>query len=461
MSNANEPIRITPEELASTHVDDLLKRQMNMRGEPGVTRDRRRKWYYQNWLLFMVAGALGALTAWAILEPVYDDQLYVQGPVSAFNPSDILSERIVNNDQVLRLLDSVEGAITINGEKIHFLANVRELLPGGGTRRFDPFTLKAGETLGIYLEYYPGAHADLALSSYVVRNPPPVSAERSQMKLGQLAARSQAASLFLFPLVAGLIGLFIGATDGIVCRLPRRALLGGTVGFLVGAVGGFVGHVFANLAYAPLHDLAMVQYNKGGLLGAFGFAVQMVGRSLAWALAGLAMGLGQGVALRSPRLLLYGLIGGIVGALFGGMLFDPIDLLVLGADKPSAHWSRLIGFVVIGLSVGGFIGIVELLARDAWLRMTQGPLTGKEFLLFKDVMSIGSSPRSDIYLFNDPKVSKHHASIRAVGDECEIEAQDSASAVLLNNRAIQRARLRHGDNITIGRTSFVFQRRKG
>jgi hypothetical protein len=32
--------------------------------------------------------------------------------------------------------------------------------------------------------------------------------------------------------------------------------------------------------------------------------------------------------------------------------------------------------------------------------------------------------------------------------------------VLLNNRTVMRARLRHGDNVTIGRTSFVFQQRK-
>ena len=107
------------------------------------------------------------------------------------------------------------------------------------------------------------------------------------------------------------------------------------------------------------------------------------------------------------------------------------------------------------------IGLVELLARDAWLRMTQGPLTGKEFLIFKEVMNVGSSPRSDIYLFNDPLVAEQHAIIRAVGDECEVEARQSTSPVLLNNRSITRARLRHGDNVTIGRTSFVFQQRKG
>ena len=95
------------------------------------------------------------------------------------------------------------------------------------------------------------------------------------------------------------------------------------------------------------------------------------------------MGLGQGIALRSKRLLAYGFFGGIIGGLLGGLLFDPIDLILLGVDKPSAHWSRLIGLAVIGASVGAMIGVVELLARDAWLRMVKGPLAGKEFLLFK------------------------------------------------------------------------------
>ena len=447
-TNPTGIIRITKAEAESSHVDDLLKRQMSMRGEPGVTRDRRRKWYYQNWLVFALVGALGAFAAWAMIEPFFDDELYVQGAITHLNPDDALPERVVEGDQALVLRRGTQGSLRINGERIYLLEGLREILPGGGTAILDPAELREGRTVGLYVEFHPGVAADVALAAFVVLHPKPMSPERAQMKLGQLQARTNSAALMLFPLVAGMIGLFLGAIDGVVCRLPRRALLSGAVGLLVGLVGGFLSYIFANLAYTPLHQLAVGQMQGGGPLGAFGFAVQMVGRSLAWGVAGLAMGLGQGFALRSQRLLIYGLIGGVMGGLFGGLLFDPIDLILLGPDKPSAHLSRL-------------IGLVELLARDAWLRMTQGPLTGKEFLLFKDVMSIGASPRSDVYLFNDPQVAKLHASIRTVGDECEIEARESTAPVLLNNRAVQRARLRHGDNITIGRTSFIFQRRKG
>jgi MFS family permease len=356
----------------------------------------------------------------------------------------------------------VVGSITIKGEKLYLLHGMREILPSGARKRLDPAALHVGDTVGVYTEELTGADESLAFCYYVVRSPKPQSARGAALTLDQQHRRTQIAGMLLFPLVAGFIGLFIGAADGIVCRLPRRALLCGFVGLLVGLVGGFVCSMAANVAYGPLTHLAMKQSSDSSSgLSTFGFVIQMFGRSLAWGLAGVAMGLGQGIALRSKRLLIYGLIGGIVGGLLGGILFDPINLILLGADQPSALSSRLIGLAVIGAGVGAMIGIVELLARDAWLRMTQGPLTGKEFLLFKDIMKVGSSPRSDIYLFNDPLVTGDHAVIRAVGDECEIEARETASPVLLNSRTITRARLRHGDTVTIGRTMFVFQRRRG
>lgn len=453
-------IRISKEEALSTHVDDMLKRQMGMRGDPGVTRDRRRAWYYQNWFVFGLVGLLGAIAAWALLEPMFDDYLYIQGTVTAVNDSRDAPLRSLRNGRLNSLADDAD-TITLDGETIFLFSDTREIRGDKSVARLKPETIRVGDTLGVYVEYKENAEGDVALATFVVRSPKPQSPGRAKLTLHQLDARKTAAALLLFPLVAGLIGLFIGAADGIVCRLPRRALLCGGVGLFVGLVGGFLSNIIANLAYSPLHALALHQAGSGELLAPFGFALQIIGRSLAWCLAGCAMGLGQGIALRSKRLLIYGLLGGVVGGLLGGLLFDPIDLILLGPDKPSAAVSRLIGFGVIGLSVGGMIGIVELLARDAWLRMTQGPLTGKEFLMFKDVMNIGSSPRSDIYLFNDSLVAEHHAILRAVGDECEIESRQSTNAVLLNNRPITRARLRHGDNVTIGRTSFVFQQRKG
>jgi hypothetical protein len=457
---ADGVIRISKEEALDPHVDDMLKRQMSLRGEPGVTRDRGRKWYYQNWFIFMVVGLLGAVAAWAMLEPAFDDMLYLQGTITELDPSDNFP--VVDGQEPPKELNFVFfGSVTIKRQKVYLPRGMKEIQPDGSRQRLDFSSLKAGQNIGLYVEYEKGRDFDLAVGQFLVSDPPPQKASRAQKTLDQLSARSSAIGLVIFALVAGMIGLFLGAADGLVCRLPRRALVCGAVGLLVGLVGGLVSSIIANIAYGPLSALAMKQSgDESSALNTLGFGIQLVGRSLAWALAGLAMGLGQGIALRSTRLLLYGLIGGVVGGLLGGLFFDPIDLILLGPDKPSAHWSRLIGFAVIGASVGGMIGVVELLARDAWLRMTQGPLAGKEFLIFKDIMNIGSSPRSDIYLFNDPLVTENHAVIRATGDTCEIEARQTQQPLLINSRSVTRARLRHGDSVTIGRTVFVFQQRK-
>jgi hypothetical protein len=451
-------IRISHEEATSSHVDDLLRRQMSLRGEPGVTRDQGRRWYYQNWVVFLVVGTLAAVAAWAIIEPFFQDFIYFQGPIEK------LGTGLAPIEGVTRKGAHVEPGemnwLQIKGEQIWLHQHASYLRKDGRRSRLYAEDLEVGQTIGVYLEYISSRAEDVALAYYVVRSPAAQSAGRSSLGLHKLHARSMAAGFLLFPMVAGLVGLAIGAVDGLICRLPRRALVSGLIGFLVGFIGGFISTNLANLVYSPLNQLAMNHMGEGAM-STFGFVIQMIGRSLGWAMAGLAMGLGQGIALRSKRLLIYGLLGGVVGGLLGGLAFDPIDLLLLGAHGPSAGWSRLIGLAVIGASVGGLIGVVELLARDAWLRMTQGPLAGKEFLLFKDVMNIGASPRSDIYLFNDPLVAQQHAVIRGTGDECEIETRDRQHPLLLNSRPIQRARLRHGDQVTIGRTLFVFQKRKG
>ena len=106
--------------------------------------------------------------------------------------------------------------------------------------------------------------------------------------------------LLLFPVVAGAVGLFIGAADGLMCRLPRRVFLAGGIGLLAGLVGGFVSTFCAGIVYSPISHWALHQTSAGHLT-TLGFLVQIGGRSLGWAIAGMAMGLGQGLALRLEK----------------------------------------------------------------------------------------------------------------------------------------------------------------
>lgn len=453
-----EPIVITPDEANSRHVDDLLKRQMSLRGE-GVAAEPAKRWYYRNWLLFMIVGAIAATIAWMIIEPRFDDYLYVQGPITAMS-DEILGPREAsaasNEAQAFG-----QGWVKIRDQQVWLSPGMRQLVKGNPRNIFDATTLKEGQEIGLYTKYYSGSRNDLALAYYIDPNPSAPASGKGVEPLADQSRRNATMSFLIFSIVAGLIGLGIGAADGIVCHLPRRALLGGLVGLLVGFVGGLLSHVIASIVYIPLSHLASEQLSSSSDgTRALGFLMQMIARMFAWTLAGSAMGLGQGIALRSKRLLAYGFLGGVIGGLLGGLLFDPLDMVILSGNGIGADWSRLVGFAVIGAAVGAMIGLVELLSRDAWLRMVEGPLAGKEFLIFRDVMDIGASPRSEIYLFNDDQVAPTHATLRTIGDETEITARDRVHPLLVNGNAVKTARLRHGDRIIIGSTSFLFEQRQ-
>lgn len=450
----DDVIRISHQEAMSGRVDDLLKRQLSLRGELGIGGDRRGRWYYRNWFVFMLAGAIAAFLAWVISEPFFDDFPYLQGEIEAMDADAPLPD-ILQNAATL----PGKGWMEVNGQRVWFLNDTQWI--GVQAESIDLADLESGQEVGVYVEALPMDSSFIALALFVDPSPPASKREKGSLGIARVAARTMFVNLTLFGLIAGLVGLAIGAADGLICRAMSRALLGGGIGLLVGVVGGVIFGVLGSLVYGLLSGLAQVGSGEGfRQLSTFGFVAQTASRAFAWMLAGMAMGLGQGIALRSMRLFLYGLLGGILGGLIGGLFFDPIDLLILGGNAPSAHISRLVGFTVIGGTVGAMIGVVELLARDAWLRMTKGPLAGKEFLIFKDAMQIGSSPRSEIYLFNDESVAPHHATLRAAGETAEIAQVHPESPVLLNGAPVTRARLRHGDQITIGATSFVYQTKK-
>ena len=183
----------------------------------------------------------------------------------------------------------------------------------------------------------------IPVASFLVRSPSP-SADSGKVTLEQLQSEERVSALLLFPLVAGLIGLFVGAADGLICRLPRRALLCGAVGLVVGLVGGFVCDIAAEIAYAPLDAIGYEAEQESCLWFEHAWFCRPGLRTHARVgHGGSGYGAWAGNRLRSKRLLIYGLLGGVIGGLLGGMLFDPIDQILLGPDKASAHWSRMVG----------------------------------------------------------------------------------------------------------------------
>ena len=269
--------------------------------------------------------------------------------------------------------------------------------------------------------------------------------------------------MLLFPTVAGFIGLFLGAAEGLMCRNPLRALISAAVGLAVGFVGGAVAMFAAGIVFSISAAMA-VQFvkNPGVMQRPTGMAllILMMGRAVAWAIAAIPAGLGQGIALRDKKVRAERPARRRAGrARSAAWLFDPINMPFV-STRGEAGLSRGVGLTIIGLMVGLFVGMVEQWTKTAWLLMKAGPLAGKQFVIFRNPTVLGSSPKADIYLFKDEAIEPQHALIHNRGGRYEIEDRGTADGTYVNGIPVQRQVLQAGDQIVLGKTVLEFSLRE-
>ncbi len=82
---------------------------------------------------------------------------------------------------------------------------------------------------------------------------------------------------------------------------------------------------------------------------------------------------------------------------------------------------------------------------------------GKKFELAKRRTLIGRSKECDVQI-EDASASRKHAEIRQEGTAHWIVDLDSTNGLEVNGLRTQRAKLDHGDKITIGSTEIAFRR---
>ena len=266
----------------------------------------------------------------------------------------------------------------------------------------------------------------------------------------------------LFGPVAAVIGLFIGMAYGASNRNLGKMFYCGLVGMGVGLGATILTTFIAEQVYGLLLGIAIGmsggvenipqdEYPFKGIL----FFVLVCARGMGWALVSMGAGLGLGVSLKSKKLVFNGLVGGMIGGLLGGFLFDPIHRF-LCSDMHNAALSRAVGIGSVGLLVGFFIGLIENASKEAWFLMQKGPLTGKQFILFRSPTIIGSSPKADIYLFKDAEIDPKHAEIIKSGNKYVIKDMNTGSGVFVNGRRIDRTILQSGDIVTMGETVLKY-----
>ncbi|MCE1245780.1 MAG: FHA domain-containing protein [Firmicutes bacterium] len=451
---SEEKIRISKDDLKSNHVEEILEQQAALSGDVDYLHRKdppKTKLLLSSWFYLLIAGFVGALLAWMIIEPHFDDVFRVTGVIGE-----------VKAGETIPGLNVKAYLITINGVNV-YATDENTIVKGTDQEKHEIKTisdLKPGQYAYAAIQDGVGDNSGLAVGIQV--SPTPFAAF-SDKSLKDQSNEKNLWSLFIFPLLGALIGLFIGCADGLLSRTWMKAVKAGLIGMLIGAVGGVISMLIAGFFYGIVgfftEGAGMDPFKNTGA-----FLIQVVRRTVAWALLGMTMGLGQGVALKSKKLLLNGFIGGVIGALLGGLLFDPIDVLILskGVMDPfrSADVSRMVGFTLTGAFVGLMIGIVEQISKDAWLIMTQGPITGKQFIIYKEITILGSSPNCEIYLFKDPEIDPEHAMIVKIHDGYVIKDNNSSTGLYVNNKKVRESKLRNGDKVQLGKTVFSFSEKE-
>ncbi len=250
-------------------------------------------------------------------------------------------------------------------------------------------------------------------------------------------------------LVAGMIGgMILAAADNSLEFTPaakRRFLLGFTVCLVLAL---------------PETYYSDVIFSKILIAGGWGVGHQgselylVTGRLIGWTFMGLMLGIGVGLASLSLPNMIKGGVGGLLGGLVGGAGFD-----VIGSFSRSGLASRLMGFSVIGLAIGFFIGLVHQLTKSAWLAVEAGRLKGRQFRVEGAMVMLGRAEENAVGLFGDPGVQARHAVISRQGDSYMLKNLAVQAGTLVNGNRIETAQLHDGDRVKISSYELTFHLR--
>ena len=244
-----------------------------------------------------------------------------------------------------------------------------------------------------------------------------------------LLVQAQFPSLLLFSLTLGLaIGVLMGgafgAAEGIVTASAAKVRTGVLAGFIIGGIGGMVGFV---VGQGALLLVGTSFFNSASSFRSVGLPVS---KAIGWAAFGLFLGSVEGARSRSFLAVRNGVFGGLIGGFLGGLAFE----FIRGAD-PGNTVSRLVGLIVLGLSIGLFYALVELQFSGASMYLLNGKNRGREFPITKAVTSIGSSEAADICIPGYARVMPFQAEVhrKGKGKYVLVNSGESGRAVTMIN----------------------------
>lgn len=274
-------------------------------------------------------------------------------------------------------------------------------------------------------------------------------------------ASSTVTNLTFTFILAFFIGTIVALIDASTTRIASKVAIAAGIAIPTSLVSGLALGALANAFYSNattnIYEEAFRRISNGESEDVVYQSVQNalhLPRGFAWLLVGVAAGLTVGVASRSLKRTALTTGGGAVGGFIGGFVFDfiPNDLLWL---------SQSLGITVTGLLIGLSMALLEQAARTQWIEIVEGGMAGKQFILYKSEITLGSSPTADITLIKDPSISTIHARIFSAGGRSQIESLDPNRPISVNGVVGLRMPLEDSVYITIGSTQVLFREKAG
>lgn len=107
------------------------------------------------------------------------------------------------------------------------------------------------------------------------------------------------------------------------------------------------------------------------------------------------------------------------------------------------------------LSQAELDAVAALPSGAALLLVRSGPAAGARYLLDSDTTTAGRHPNADIFL-DDVTVSRRHAEIVRSHASFDLVDQRSLNGTYVDGERVDRARLRNGDEVRIGKFRLNF-----
>jgi|GEM_PF-2503975 len=248
-------------------------------------------------------------------------------------------------------------------------------------------------------------------------------------------------------ILGSIIGLHIGAyiwsVEAVAARQRYKAVIGSIYGGMSGIIGGGIGGLFGATIFTKIGGFIVERMDAMSEAGVY------LGLALGWGLLGLFIGMSGGIAERSWKKSVYGIIGGTIGGVIGGIIFNYL--------RSNIHYSATaIGLAFLGGSIGLGISLVEEALSTVKVRIIKGRNEGRTFSVTKNTISIGRDDRCDVCLSGNEGVALQHAKISVNNNAFEIAETGGGTGVYVNDKKVSKSELKNGDIIRIGSAVLMF-----